>query len=119
MSRLFNGLPCFELHDISTLTPSHLRKGIAKRLTEWIFPPADQLALPVVLSASAMGFPLYEKCGFVGYRQYDIVTELEKWGGEGIHTLVIMVRWPRRIKTLPDAWREWRDRHEMQSEKRI
>ena len=119
MISLFSGLPCFELHSISTLTPSHLRKGIAKRLTEWIFPYADQLALPVVLSASPLGLLLYNKCGFVEYRQYDVVIELEEWGGDGLHKLVTMVRWPGRIECLPDAWKEWRNTHKMQSETEV
>ena len=118
MIRLFSSLPCFELHNISTLTPSHLRKGIAKKLTGWVFPYADQLALPVVLSASPSGLPLYKKCGFVEYRQYDVVIELEKWGGEGLHRLVTMVRWPGRIECLPDAWKEWRNTHKTRSETR-
>lgn len=111
MTTAFHGLPCFELNAISTLSPSHLRRGLGKKLTEWIFPYADQLNLPVVLSASPMGLPLYEKCGFVEYNSLDVVVRLEEWGGDGIHKLVTMVRWPEGEGRLAAGWETWRNTH--------
>lgn len=111
MTTAFHGLPCFELNAISTLSPSHLRRGLGKQLTEWIFPYADQLNLPVLLSASPMGLPLYKKCGFIEYHSLDVVVRLDEWGGEGIHKLVTMVRWPEGQGSLPAGWESWRSSH--------
>ena len=107
----FAPLPCFELHSIATLTPSHLRKGTAKQLVEWIFPYADQWGLPVVLAASAMGVKLYEKCGFVEVGVLEV--DLGEWGWEGAeqergHVHEIMVRWPEGEAELVGGWKEWR-----------
>lgn len=107
----FAPLPCFELHSIATLTPSHLRKGTAKQLVEWIFPYADRRGLPVVLAASAMGVKLYEKCGFVEVGTLEV--DLGVWGWKGAeqergHVHRIMVRWPEGEAELVGGWREWR-----------
>ena len=107
----FAHLPCFELHSIATLTPSHLRKGTAKQLVEWTFPYADRWGLPVVLAASAMGVKLYEKCGFVEVGTLEV--DLGVWGWKGAeqergHVHRIMVRWPEGEAELVGGWKEWR-----------
>ena len=107
----FAPLPCFELHSIATLTPSHLRKGTAKQLVQWIFPYADHWGLPVVLAASAMGVKLYEKCGFVEVGILEV--DLGEWGwkgaeGERGHVHRIMLRWPEGEVQLEGGWRDWR-----------
>lgn len=92
----FGGMHCFEVRSLATLSPSHLRKGIASRLLTWIFPWADRLNVPVVLAATPPGYPLYLKHGFVPIGENDGAVEcnMADWGGTGIHRHVLMVRQP-------------------------
>ena len=92
----FSFLRCFEVRGLSTLSPSHLRHGIASKLLRWIFPLADRWKIPVVLAATPPGYPLYLKYGFVpvGPNGGVIECDMKEWGGRGVHRHVLMVRWP-------------------------
>ncbi|EXJ58402.1 hypothetical protein A1O7_05827 [Cladophialophora yegresii CBS 114405] len=94
----FGGMHCFEVRGLSTLAPSHLRKGIASRLLGWIFPWAERLHVPVVLAATPPGYPLYLKHGFVpvGPNGGVVECDMARWGGSGIHRHVLMIRWPEK-----------------------
>ncbi|KAH0837081.1 hypothetical protein AYO21_04541 [Fonsecaea monophora] len=114
LSATFGGMHCFEVRGIGTLSPTHLRKGIASRLLAWIFPWADRLDVPVVLAATPAGYPFYIRHGFVevgdhhrgegddeastkgtrGTRPF-IECDMAEWGGIGIHRHVLMIRWPK------------------------
>jgi GNAT superfamily N-acetyltransferase len=94
----FGGMNCFEVRSLSTLSPSHLRKGIASKLLSWLLPWADRLKVPVVLAATPPGYPLYLKHGFVevGSNEGAIECDMARWGGSGIHRHVLMMRWPNK-----------------------
>jgi hypothetical protein len=57
---------------------------------------ADQAGLPVWLEASAKGQRLYKKLGFNDVE--DIVIDLCEHGGEGVETIVCMLR-PVRVES--------------------
>jgi len=92
------GRECYMLVGISTLD-THLRKGIATKLVEWIFPLADATTRPVALTASPAGAPLYRKNGFVdiGGENGEVTVPLEKYGGTKgfIHHHIAMERAPK------------------------
>ena len=94
----FGGMHCFEVRGLSTLSPSHLRRGIASNLLIWIFPWADRLNVPVVLAATPPGYPLYLKHGFVpvGSNGGAIECNMADWGGSGVHRHVLMIRRPAK-----------------------
>ncbi|KIW66904.1 hypothetical protein PV04_06192 [Phialophora macrospora] len=98
LQRQFGGMHCFEVRGLSTLSPSHLRRGIASELLGWIFPWADRLNVPVVLAATPPGYPLYLKHGFVPVGPNDgaIECDMADWGGSGVHKHVLMIRWPEK-----------------------
>ncbi|ETI22625.1 hypothetical protein G647_06701 [Cladophialophora carrionii CBS 160.54] len=98
LQRQFGGMHCFEVRGLSTLSPSHLRRGIASTLLSWIFPWADRLNVPVVLAATPPGYPLYLKHGFVpaGPNDGAIECDMAQWGGSGVHKHVLMIRWPEK-----------------------
>jgi GNAT superfamily N-acetyltransferase len=98
LHRQFGGMHCFEVRGLSTLSPSHLRRGIASKLLGWIFPWADRLNVPVVLAATPPGYPLYLKHGFapVGPDDGAIECDMADWGGSGVHRHVLMIRWPEK-----------------------
>ena len=73
--RTHPGLPTYEVLELCTLSPSYLRKGIAKGLVEWVFGPADRDQVPMVLAGSPVGVGVYRKVGFV---------EVEPGPGKGI-----------------------------------
>ena len=103
-----------------TLSPSHLRKGIAKRMMGWIGERADRDMLPVVLAGSPAGVPLYRAVGFeeVGGRDPEwkgeerwsgenegvVRVDLEEWGGKGVHRHSLMVRFPQGWEGKRDWW---------------
>lgn len=94
----FSHLHCFEVRGLATLSPSHLRKGIASKLLPWIFPWADRLNVPVVLAATPPGYPLYLRHGFVelGGRDGVVECDMAEWGGSGIHRHILMTRSPSK-----------------------
>ncbi|KIW91650.1 uncharacterized protein Z519_07618 [Cladophialophora bantiana CBS 173.52] len=101
LSAQFGGMHCFEVRGIATLSPSHLRRGIASKLLCWIFPWADRLGVPVVLAATPPGYPFYLRHGFVevddgGPRTF-VQCNMAEWGGEGVHRHVLMIRWPTTL----------------------
>ncbi|KAJ9609507.1 hypothetical protein H2200_005834 [Cladophialophora chaetospira] len=98
LERQFGGMHCFEVRGLSTLSPSHLRKGIASKLLSWIFPWADRLNVPVVLAATPPGYPLYLKHGFVpvGPNGGAIECNMAEWGGSGVHRHILMMRPPEK-----------------------
>jgi hypothetical protein len=107
MTEFKNGVACYELRNISTAN-SHLRKGIAKQLVNWIFQYADRDQLPVILAASPVGYYLYRSCGFEDATDANgeprcCTIDMGEFGGEGIHQHKLMVRWP----TNWDGPRDW------------
>ncbi|CAG9978421.1 unnamed protein product [Clonostachys byssicola] len=58
----------YGVYDIG-VSPKFQRRGVARQLMNWGIAKADQEALPVYLSATPAGKPLYERLGFrtVGY----------------------------------------------------
>lgn len=97
----FGAMHCIEVRGLSTLSPSHLRKGIASRLLGWISPWADRLGVPVVLAATPPGYPLYLKHGFVRTGS-DIECNMADWGGSGVHRHILMTRWPMKQQSVPN-----------------
>ena len=93
----FSHLHCFEVRELATLSPSHLRRGIASQLLRWIFPWADKLNVPVVLAATPPGYPLYLRHGFVevGGDSGIVECNMADWGGIGIHRHILMIRFPQ------------------------
>lgn len=78
---------CCELVNISTAA-SHLRKGLAKQSTTWIYPYCDKQQLDYKLLGSPMGRPLYKSCGIVEEGERDkaaVRVHMAEWGGHGIH----------------------------------
>ena len=98
----FGGMHCFEIRGLATLSPSHLRKGIASELLGWIFPWADRLNVPVVLAATPPGYLLYLRHDFVEIDSENAVLEcnLDDWRGTGVHKHVLMVRWPKKDESV-------------------
>lgn len=93
------GQDCYELVNIGT-NVSHLRNGLAKKLVTWLFPFCDELRLDYKLLASPMGRFLYKSSGFVEEGKGDraaVEIDMSKWGGEGIHQHVYMVRHPGEL----------------------
>ncbi|EXJ90297.1 hypothetical protein A1O1_03396 [Capronia coronata CBS 617.96] len=60
----FSGLCCFEVRELATLAPSHLRRGIANKLLAWIFLVSRRIDVSVVLAATPLGYPFYLQLGF-------------------------------------------------------
>jgi len=121
MDAVFEGLPCFVLQQISTLTPAYVRRGIASTLMRWIEPFADSdsspFRMPVVLAASPLGYPLYRKCGYEEVRGKHGVVRIDmgEWGGRGEHKHVLMVRWPQcPEEAMDERWRRWKKRQEQE-----
>lgn len=67
-------------------------RGAASQILEWGFARADALGLPAYLEASDEGVGLYEKRGF--QKVGNFVTDLKRWGGEGLLEAPLMVRQP-------------------------
>jgi hypothetical protein len=82
-----------------TLT-SHLRKGIASTLVQWIYPYADALNRPIFLTASPLGKHVYEKNGYRSVEEGEGFVDfmLEDWGGTmaAVHRLIAMRREPNQ-----------------------
>jgi len=81
------------LQNLGTL-PSYEREGAASSLVRWVFDRADREDTIVYLDTDAHGHArlMYERLGFVkvGETSFD----LEKYGGNGAHTHIAMVREP-------------------------
>ncbi|ORY30168.1 hypothetical protein BCR39DRAFT_529794 [Naematelia encephala] len=94
---LIGGQECYMLTALHTLD-THLRKGIATRLVQWIFPYAKSTKRPIFLVASPIGAHVYWKNGYesVGGNNGIIEIQLEDWGGTkgGVHRLLAMRKEP-------------------------
>jgi hypothetical protein len=73
--------------------PRFSRRGAAYTLLRWGISEADRTQLPIYLESSNMARSLYGKCGFRVLECF--AMDLGKFGGAGIETVTIMVRWPR------------------------
>lgn len=116
----FKDLPCFYFNAMFTLTPSHLRKGAAAELVNWIMPYSDLYGLPVVVIGSPLGVKVYKKAGFE--EVCDLTIDLGDWGweereqagkvieeGDGkMHRHLVLVRWPQDLDKLDVKWKQWR-----------
>jgi ribosomal protein S18 acetylase RimI-like enzyme len=70
--------------------PNYQGRGVGSLLCNEGLRIADQEKLPAWLEASAKGRKLYQRLGFEDV--VEIVTDLSKYGGEGVTTTVCMVR---------------------------
>ncbi|KAI9704370.1 MAG: hypothetical protein M1836_007233 [Candelina mexicana] len=74
--------------------PAYQRRGAGAKLLEWGLERADTLGIPSYLEASKAGYGLYQKHG---YEEVDeVVTDMGKWGGEGVYRHICMIRQPVR-----------------------
>lgn len=82
------------LMNIGTARPWQ-RKGAATALVTWSFTAADRERLPVYLDTTSDGpaKQLFEKLGFEKVDEFEM--ELGEYGGQGSHSHVAMIRWPR------------------------
>ena len=78
--------------------PNYRGQGLASRLVEWIFPQADESGLVVYLDTASdnSAMRLYKKLGFEE-RGSEAITDLSKFGGEGSHSHVALIRLPKQI----------------------
>ena len=70
------------------------RKGAATIFVKWPFEAADKEQVPVYLDTTSdgPGRQLFEKVGFQQVGGFEI--DLEKYGGQGKHSHIAMIRWP-------------------------
>ena len=91
------GQECYMLLGIHTLD-THLRRGLASQLVQWIIPYANANNRPLFLVSSPVGVHVYRKNGYQGVGGDAELVEilLEEWGGPKgvIHQLVAMRRDP-------------------------
>ncbi|KAF2734245.1 acyl-CoA N-acyltransferase [Polyplosphaeria fusca] len=73
----------------------HRGKGLASKLIEWTFPQADEKAHLVYLETASdnPARRLYEKLGFRETGR-STIDDLSRYGGEGSHTHVALIRYP-------------------------
>jgi GNAT superfamily N-acetyltransferase len=97
----FGDLHRLEIRALATLSPSHLRKGIATSMLHWIYPWADRFGVPIVLASTPPGYPMYLKEGFeeLPHPTGSIECDLAQYGGEGVHRHVLMIRQPGEALT--------------------
>ncbi|KAF8849122.1 acyl-CoA N-acyltransferase [Acephala macrosclerotiorum] len=81
--------PFYELLELAT-HPSYQRRGIGSQLVNYGLEKAERDGKKVYLSAAPKGVPVYAKLGFgeVGRLEF----ALGKWGGEGVHVHVAMIK---------------------------
>ena len=77
------------------MIPDYRGRGAASQILQWGFAQADESGLPAYLEASDEGALLYEKRGFE--RVGNFVTDLKRWGGEGLLEAPLMVRQPNGL----------------------
>ena len=84
------------LGNIGTL-PSYQRRGAASALVRWPFEEADKQGIPVYLDTNEDGHArsLYERLGFS--RVDAAVLDLSKYGSNGLHTHMAMLREPHPL----------------------
>ncbi|KAJ4288656.1 hypothetical protein N0V90_011893 [Kalmusia sp. IMI 367209] len=90
--RLTEGQKYFSTH------PELRGKGIGSRLIAWPFAQADEQQALVYLETAAdnPAKRLYQKLGFEEKDSFTIL-DLSRYGGEGSHTHIALIRYPRRV----------------------
>lgn len=73
--------------------PEYQRKGLGKRLLAYGCEIADNEGARVYLESSKVAQPLYVSMGFAEVGDFEI--DLEKFGGEGVEPVKLMVRNPK------------------------
>jgi RimJ/RimL family protein N-acetyltransferase len=70
------------------------QKGAAMALMKWTFEAADREKVAIYLDTVAEGAAqrLFEKMGFLQVGQFEM--HLTKYGGQGMHSHIGMIRWP-------------------------
>ncbi|KAK7185561.1 GNAT family protein [Paraphaeosphaeria sporulosa] len=96
---VLQGRQYYLLENIAT-HPEHRKRGLASKLIEWVFPRADEQSVPVYLDTASdnEAMRVYKRLGFEekGNR---IIEDLSKYGGEGSHTHVALLRMPEKLST--------------------
>ncbi|KAL4923871.1 acyl-CoA N-acyltransferase [Aspergillus undulatus] len=75
--------------------PTHQGRGIGKALLSWGREQADRLGKRIYLEATDEGYPVYVKSGWRALERVEI--EYERWGGEGVQVLTLMVKDPEEM----------------------
>ncbi|KAF2438281.1 acyl-CoA N-acyltransferase [Karstenula rhodostoma CBS 690.94] len=92
--QVLQGRQHFLLENIAT-HPAHRRRRLASKLIEWVFPRADEQDVLVYLDTASdnEAMRVYKRLGFEekGSR---VIEDLSKYGGEGSHMHVALVRMP-------------------------
>lgn len=91
---VLQGREHFLLENLAT-HPDHRRRGLASRLIEWVLPQADRQKALVYLDTASdnEAMRIYKNLGFEEGGS-DTIENLERFGGEGSHTHVALVRRP-------------------------
>ncbi|KAJ4359837.1 uncharacterized protein N0V89_000393 [Didymosphaeria variabile] len=91
---VLRGREHFLLENIAT-HPNHRGNGLASQLIRWVFPQADKQGALVYLDTASdnAALRLYKKLGFQEEGS-DTIKDLTKYGGEGEHTHVALLRLP-------------------------
>lgn len=77
--------------------PEHWGRGAGSLLIRWAFPRADEMGVKCFVDASATGYPVYKKRGFVdvGVMEVDF-DDYEGGKGMGVQKWVAMMREPEK-----------------------
>lgn len=92
--------PCYSLLFLLT-SPSHQRRGVGAQLVKYGLEKATRGGVPIFLSGSPMGYPLYKKLGFKELDKIEIDLQEYGWDGreEGrVHVHVAMMWEPEEKK---------------------
>lgn len=84
------GTQAYFMLDSLATHPDHQRRGCGSILLKWGIEKADTLGLPMYLTTSTAGRPIYERNGFELVR--DFVWDRRPWGGDGLDWHGAMVR---------------------------
>lgn len=92
--QVLQGRQHYLLENIAT-HPEHRRQGLAWKLIEWIFPQADGHGVLVYVDTASDNDAMraYKRLGFEEKGRWTI-EDLSKYGGEGSHTHVALLRVP-------------------------
>jgi predicted N-acetyltransferase YhbS len=81
-----------EVLSFLAISPKYQRTGAGTALTQWGCERADEDGLPIFVSGSLIGAPMYEKCGFVA-KDWSVI-QYPKTGMEVL--LTNMLREPKK-----------------------